>query len=55
MNRKLLINFLIGNGIVSSVTGNKINELIAKLLNLKPTYVPVPVRVKSQNNIPGSR
>jgi hypothetical protein len=48
MNRISLIDFLIGNGSLSSTTGNKINKLIAKLFNLRPAYTPVPVKVKSQ-------
>lgn len=47
MNRNSLINFLIGNGILSSEAGNKISKLIAKLFNLRPAYTPVPVKVKA--------
>jgi len=52
MNRNSLINILIGNGILSSEAGNKINKLIAKLFNLRPTYTPVPVKVKAQQQHP---
>ncbi|MDB5007973.1 MAG: hypothetical protein JWQ84_2262 [Mucilaginibacter sp.] len=43
MNQKSLIDFLVGNGFVSADSGKKIGNIIAKLLNLKPKYVPVRV------------
>jgi ABC-type uncharacterized transport system substrate-binding protein len=43
MIRKTLIDFLIANSFLSANSGKKLGDIVAKLLNLKPKYVPVKV------------
>lgn len=44
MTPKILVDFLVKNHFLSSETGKKIDRILAKLFNVKPSYVPVPVK-----------
>jgi hypothetical protein len=44
MNRTLFVDLLAKSGMLLSELGKKIDGILAKLFNVKPSYVPVPVK-----------